>query len=184
MQVLENKTEEKKTEIALRMDEFDEQQILAEIKGQIVEPYFYKYTKGDTEVTALSYAGVRFVAGKMADQGELLVLDHSEVTETDKFYHGKAVVRNKATGLIFVGMSEVSKTVPFAYILAWNKAERNGFRKHEPENVILLAHEQWKNKAGKVQDITPESQKPPTRNITPGKKETVVYDGSKLSYDA
>src|SRR5579864_4149188 len=135
--------EQKKTEIALAFDREDEGQILAEIKGQIVEPYFYKFSKSGNDVTGLSYAGVRYIAKRMAEKGDLLQLDFSEVTETETHYRGKAVVRNVKTGLIFVGMCEIDKKIPFAYVLAYNKAERNAFRKHEPENLILVAYEQW-----------------------------------------
>lgn len=153
--------EEKKTEIVETFDKEDEQQILAEIKGEIVQPYFYSYPKGQGEVTGLSYAGVRFIAKAMALKGELLSLDHSEVTESDWSYRGKAVVRDTVTGLIFVGMSEVDKKLPFAYILAYNKAERNAFRKHEPEKAILQAYSEWKD-TSKIKNVTPPKEEKPT----------------------
>ena len=151
MQVIE----EKKTEIALAFDKEDEKQILAAMEGDIVEPYFYKFEKSGKDVTGLSYAGVRYIAKRMAQAGDLLSLDFSEVTESDWSYRGKAVVRSVKTGLIFVGMCEIDKKIPFAYILAYNKAERNGFRKHEPEKAIIQAFEEWKHKPDAVKNVTP-----------------------------
>lgn len=62
--------EEKKTKIAVAFDKADEDQIVAEIRGEIVEPYFYKFEKSGKEVTGLSYSGVRYIAKKMAESGE------------------------------------------------------------------------------------------------------------------
>lgn len=166
--------EEKKAEIVQRMDEYDEEQILAEIKGQVVEPYFYSYKEFDREVHALSYTGVRYIATSMAEHGELLILDHSEVVETPTSFRGKAVVRNAATGMIFVGVSEQEKNFasgkrnPFAYVLAYNKAERNAFRKHEPEKVILAGYEAWKDKPNAVRNVTPPKEDP-SKDVTPSR---------------
>ena len=44
----------------------------------------------------------------------------------------------------FVGVSEVEKAKPFAYVLAVNKAERNAYRKLIPEKELALAVEEYR----------------------------------------
>ncbi|GAG36431.1 unnamed protein product, partial [marine sediment metagenome] len=49
------------------MERKDEDQILAEIKGNVLEEFVYSFPQGNRQITGLSYAGVKQIALKMGN---------------------------------------------------------------------------------------------------------------------
>lgn len=68
------------------MDLEDENQILAEIKGEVIDKYFYSFKQGEEEIVGLSKAGVDQSCREYADKGEVIRIT-SEPLERDEAEH-------------------------------------------------------------------------------------------------
>lgn len=117
-----------RTEIFQDFDKRDENQILAEIRGEILEDLVYDITLAGRRVTNLSYAGVKEAIRR---RGSLEILE-VKTEETEATIRGLVKVRDLQNRIDVLGASEADKTKPFAYTLAINKAERNAFAKLIP----------------------------------------------------
>ena len=170
--------EEKRVRPFQEMDALDEQQIVAEMKGQILEQYFYTFEqwndrlkKTETKV-GLSYAGIKTLARRMSEQGHpLSVVHHEEHESADgRLILATCVVQDLSTGEKRVGAAEserqmprykwengkktdeviVEVTRPFAYTAAVSKAQRNALRMFLPEKVIEEGYKEWKTNKEKL----------------------------------
>ena len=147
---------EKDTNGFVEMDVLDEKQISDELKGHVLETYFYE-VQGKI---GLSWAGIKAVAARYEAQGFPISVEHVEVTESPdgKTYRAIAVAKNLMTGAKRTGAAEQGKfwdpegTKPreFAYTLAASKAQRNAIRHFLPETVIASALQEWKDKKQKL----------------------------------
>ena len=111
----------------------DEEQILREISGEIVENFIYEFeTKDGKKIVGLSYAGVKYFIQKMGYM-EVTGLEYSYNPET-KQWIAVAKVRDRLRDLETVGAAEANafdekgNLVPFAFRLAVHKAIRNAWR--------------------------------------------------------
>ena len=150
------------------MDVLDEQQITEELKGHILESYFYE-VQGRP---GLSYAGIKAVAARYAAQGHPISVEHVEIvaSEDGLSFRAIAVAKDLTTGEKRTGAAEVErwmdsdmkKPKPFAYTMAGSKAQRNAIRHFLPESVIEAAYKEFREKkkggAVKAQDVTIESR--------------------------
>jgi len=110
------------------MDKRDENQILAEMRGEVLEDLVYDITLSGRKVTNLSYAGVKEAIRR---RGSLEILD-VKTEESEATIRALVKVRDLQNRIDVLGASEADKQKPFAYTLAINKAERNAFAKLIP----------------------------------------------------
>lgn len=110
------------------MDHRDEDQILAEMRGEILKDMVYSYKLGEETVTNLSYAGVKEAIRR---RGHFEILE-VRTEETPEEIRALVKIRDKENNIEVLGASSAEKSKPFAYTLAVNKAERNAFAKLIP----------------------------------------------------
>lgn len=123
-----------------QLDRLDEEQILAEMQGAVLDQYVYSFKSGGRQVTGLSWAGVKAVAAKMGSvQVDLLQLTPGEGGWT-------CVVKATAPdGSSRIGAAEQPYEMdtkrgpqpdPFALPKCVSKAQRNAIRALLPESLI------------------------------------------------
>ena len=156
------KKEEKSTAVVpaeqepfLSMDKRDEEQILAELRGEVIEEYVYSYSQGGIEKVRLSWAGIKAVAQKMGN----ISIEEIKIQETDTAYRVLAKARDVIKNITMFGVSEAAKTQtlrdgrvvpdPFALQKAVSKAQRNAIRALIPETVIQAMIAELKRKGGR-----------------------------------
>lgn len=124
------------------MEKRDEEQILAEMRGELVEEFVYSIPIQGKQVTNLSYAGVKEAIRK---RGNVQLLEiRTEETETE--IRGLVQVRDLDNRIDVLGASSADKGKPFAYVLALNKAERNAFSKLIPAKWYATLIKDWLQK--------------------------------------
>jgi hypothetical protein len=147
------------------MDALDEDQIVAEVKGDVIDQYFYTLPASMGSRTGISYSGIKWICRKLAEQGEPISVEESYITESTDgrsyLARFKAVdlktrevrwgyaeqPRYKSIKIITKeGADERLEPIPFAYVIAASKANRNALRQFVPEIVIQKAYEEWKTK--------------------------------------
>jgi hypothetical protein len=152
---------------AERMDELDEAQIAKEMEGKVIEEYFYTFKENGVTKVGLSFAGVKYMAGLMRNEGHPLSVEYTniELSPDGSSWLGNAVVKDLATGEKRAGHFEqpklrYEKPNPFAYTLAGSKAERNAMRHFMPEAAIVKAKKEWESNHGNsgIKDVTVESK--------------------------
>jgi hypothetical protein len=130
--------------VLLLTEQRDENQIISEMRGEIADSYVYRFQQGNRTVTNLSYAGVKQATRKRGNVA-LVPCDcckkHYHVEEAGDEFRAVVKIHDLVNNVQFLGVSICKKTVPFAYVVAANKAERNGLRKLLPEKEIALWRE-------------------------------------------
>lgn len=152
------------------MDKLDEDQIVAELKGDVIEAYFYEVNdQGNTRI-GISYSGIKYVLARMSERGHAISVDELYVAESldGKSYQAKAKAIDLATREVRWGTAEQPKNVrkyvwkngvksdeyteelnPFAYVLAGSKAQRNAMRHFVAEVAIQEGYKVWKSNKSK-----------------------------------
>lgn len=140
---------------ALRSDALDTDQILEELRGNVIEEYFYKFTaKGASKPTiGMSFAGVKYVASLMADNEHPhpISVEHVEIRESieGNSWVATAMAKDLSNGVKRWGDYEQRKfddkgvPIPFSYTLASSKAQRNAIKHHIPETMIQEGYRKW-----------------------------------------
>jgi hypothetical protein len=145
------------------MDKRDENQIIQEMRGEILEDLVYDISISGRRVTNLSYAGIKEAIRR---RGSLEILD-VKTEETESTIRVMVKVRDLQNRIDVLGASEADKTKPFAYTLAVNKAERNAFAKLIPAKwFATLIDEYLQQKGNQPRRDTPQ-QRPPTQPQQP-----------------
>jgi hypothetical protein len=139
------KTEEP-VQVFQALERRDEDQILAEMRGEILEDLVYDVTIQGRRVTNLSYAGVKEA---IRHRGNLEILDVHE--ETEKEIRALVHVRDLENRIDVLGASSAEKEKPFAYTLAVNKAERNAFAKLIPAKWLASLIDEYLARKGRVE---------------------------------
>jgi len=149
------------------MDKADEEQILKEMRGDIIKEFVYSYRdKKGNIVEGLSNAGVNATSMEMAVRKKPLRVLEQWVTEDDKHYKaivkvGRYIVKDDGTEVLVdttLGSKRQAKFFKpgvenqFAFEQAVVKAERNGKRRLMPEKIIIEMLKLYKNQ-GKVKKI-------------------------------
>ncbi len=133
----------------------DENQILSEMRGEFLDQFVYRMNLRGHEVTNLSITGIREAIRR---RGGVEITEYKVEDVEDEF---RAIVkaRDHVTQVDVVGASTCKKTLPFAYTIALNKAERNAFRKLIPEKLLaLLIAEYQKTHPQRILKPEPSSQ--------------------------
>jgi len=180
------------------MDAEDEKQIVAEMRGEIIKAYVYRYTDKGHTVEGLSKAGVDAVAMNLAMKKRPLRVLEQTVSEDDKYIKvivkvGRYIINEDGTETLLdttLGTKRQAKFYaggrenPFAYEQAVVKAERNGKRKLMPEKIIIEMMKLYTDQ-GRTKDIEnpksaitknsklgAETKEKPSSEKTPLKKQT------------
>ena len=141
-----------------QLDQLDEQQIVAELQGALLDQYVYSFQSNGRQVVGLSWAGVKAVANKLGP----VTCDLLELRDTDESYI--CVVKASAPdGTQRIGAAEQSKTFKsksdsFALPKAISKAQRNAIRALLPETLITEMVKAYRGQA-----TTPRRQQQPAR---------------------
>jgi len=137
--------------LMLKMDERDEQQIVAELQGdfksEVLKQYFYSFQQGGREIVGLSYKGVKQIALK---QGNITLKD-LELRETEKGWIAVVKARHETRNLEVYGAAWQPKVARwgedlFALQKAVSKAQRNALRALIPETIITEAYRAWRER--------------------------------------
>jgi len=145
-------------QLAKEFEKRDDEQILAAMRGEIVRSWVYSFTYQGRTVTNLSYAGVKEAIRR---RGNVDIYPcqccnkpvHIEETEDEL----RAIIKvwDLNNNVKVLGAGSARKKEPYAWVLAVNKAERNGFRKLLPEKQIALLIEQWLKGPNEVKPAVP-----------------------------
>ena len=147
-----------KTELAVvdkdhfqTMEYSDEEQILDEMKGRMIEEYAYQFMQGGKLVTGIAYAGIKHLT---VSRGGYEDLDYNIRFDKERdlfvaYFKAKDISKNN----IAIGMSIQAKMKrlksgqmvlnEFAEHQAFSKARRNAYRQLMDEAPIKLFVEQW-----------------------------------------
>lgn len=160
---------ERKDEVFLEMEKRDEDQILKEMRGELIEEFVYSIQLRGEQVTNLSYAGVKEA---MRRRGNLQILD-VRTEETEEEIRALIRVRDLDNRIDVVGASSAERDKPFAYTLAVNKAERNAFAKLIPAKWYATLIQDWlqKHRPGAKPSATQPAQ--PWKPEVPITKDTL-----------
>lgn len=128
-------------EVILMTEKRDEDQILANMRGEVLGTYVYSFTQGGRTITSISYAGVKEAIRRRGNVSfDECHCCHKQIhtEETPEEIRASVTVWDLTNNVKFLGASSASKKLPFAYTLAVNKAERNALRKLLPEKALAL----------------------------------------------
>jgi len=136
------------------MERKDEDQILSEMKGNVIQEFVYSFKQGQREITGLSYAGVKQIALEMGN----IHCSEPVISELNGSFVCKVKAVDVAKNLEMWGVSSQPKQMKtrwgnqsddFAVQKAVSKAERNALRKLMPERLIVEMIKEWKTKNGR-----------------------------------
>ncbi len=128
-------------EIVLMTEKRDEDQILAQMRGEVLGTYVYSFVQSGRQITSISYAGVKEAIRRRGNVSFYpCTCCHREihVEETGDEIRANVTVWDLTNNVKFLGAASANKKLPFAYTLAVNKAERNALRKLLPEKALAL----------------------------------------------
>jgi hypothetical protein len=138
------------------MDALDEQQMIDEQKGHVIDQYFYSFKVAGREIIGCSWAGIKFIASKMASLGHPIAVTDLVIEEGQDSYKAKAKAKDLATGEERWGVAEQAKVDEkgrrnmFAYPIAASKAQRNALRAFISEVVIQEGYREWRKRQATV----------------------------------
>ncbi len=163
-------------EVYRQMEALDEQQIIDEQKGHVILQYFYSFLVGGREIIGISWAGIKFIASKMAKQGHPIAVQDLLIEDTQDSYKARAKAKDLATGEERWGVAEQPKVDErgrrnmFAYPIAASKAQRNAIRCFISEVVIQEGYREWKKgpiqRAEPTKDVISKEQQAPGTSST------------------
>jgi len=166
-------------EVFQTMERRDENQILAEMRGEIIEELIYDIEIQGRRVTNLSYAGVKEATRR---RGNIEILE-VRTEESDSEIRALVRVRDHDNRIDVLGASAAEKSKPFAYTLAVNKAERNAFAKLIPAKWYAVLIDEWLQRHGQKptqpQPQPSTSLEKPIETSIPITKEAIAQPGIK-----
>lgn len=131
------------------LDKRDEEQILAEIKGNIITEMFYSFKMEGREVTGISWVGTKEIARQYGG----INIDYVDLKETPSSYMAIVKATDTKRGTSLLGTAMQPKTMntrngevddKFASTKAISKAQRNAIRAIIPERFLIEMYEQFK----------------------------------------
>lgn len=132
----EDKSEEQ--EAFALMEKRDEQQIMKQLQGELVDEFFYSFHQGAREVVGLSWVGVKECARRMGH----IKIDLVSITEKEDEYQIVVKATDTLNSLEALGVSTQAKYLkpltkdPFSLQKAMSKAQRNAIRGLIPEKFL------------------------------------------------
>jgi hypothetical protein len=141
-----DRSSESPLEVVLLTEKRDEGAIIAEMRGEIVDTYVYSFQQGNRTITNLASPGVKEAIRR---RGNVAIIpcphcnQYAHVEEVNGEFRATVKIHDLKNNVQFLGTSTCKTNMPFAYVVAVNKAERNGFRKLLPEKEIALLIKEW-----------------------------------------
>lgn len=136
------------------VEKTDEALVEAEIRGEVITQFVYKFPSGGRDVIGLTYAGVREIAKRV---GRIAVED-MDIQSHPESYIVVCRAKNLDNEVTMMGVAEQSKflvrrdgkkdTDPFALQKASSKAQRNAIRALIPEVQAVVLLKRWLADAG------------------------------------
>lgn len=132
------------------MERRDEDQILQELKGNILQEFVYSFKQNGRDVTGLSYAGVKQIALEMGN----IHCSEPIISEMNGNWVCKVKVVDIYRNMEMWGVSCQPKQMktqwgpkddPFALQKAVSKTERNALRKLMPEKLLVEMIKEWRH---------------------------------------
>ncbi len=149
-----SKNTELTTRDFLEMEKRDEQQIQAEIMGNVIEEMTYKFKSGNRIVTGISWIGIKEIARRHKNIDVELV----DLKDTPEAYIAVVKAKDIEKGTGILGVSSQSKILkrrdgseeldPFAVQKAMSKAQRNAIRSLLPESYFKAIFAELSNTQG------------------------------------
>lgn len=138
------------------MERKDEEQILQEIKGNVIEEFVYSFPQGNRTITGLSYSGIKHIA---LQRGNIHCCEPI-LQENGSCWISKVKAIDVQRNLEMWGVSMQPKFMElrngskikddFCIQKCVSKAERNALRKLMPEKIIIEMIKEWqKNNGGR-----------------------------------
>jgi hypothetical protein len=131
------------------LDRRDEEQILAEIKGNIITKMFYSFPLDGRMVTGISWVGTKEIARQYGG----IDIKYVRVDETEDSFIAVMKATDTRRGTSLLGTATQPKIMSnrggekpdrFAYTKAVSKAQRNAIRAIIPERFLVEMYEQFK----------------------------------------
>ena len=144
------------------LDRRDEEQILAEIKGNIITEMFYSFPLDGRTVTGVSWVGTKEIARQYGG----IDVEFIRVEETEDCFAAVVKARDTRRGTSLLGTASQAKVVQtrsgervdrFAYTKAVSKAQRNAIRAIIPERFLIEMYEHFKRQDLDERRRTPSS---------------------------
>lgn len=169
----------------LLMEQADEEQILAEMKGEIIKEFVYSFPQGGKEIVGLSKTGVDNACREASKKGEFFrVIDMPQIQQDGDYINvivkvGRYTLHPETRQEIMIDstlgakrqwkkMKLQDKSIvadPFWFEKALSKAERNAKRKLLPEKLIVELIKEYR-KQGKVRVLQTQSKLTTTQAST------------------
>lgn len=167
------------TQLFETFDRADDEQIIAELQGGVIEEYAYQFKSGDQTVTGLSLAGVMAVAQNMGGitcgQPVWVITDDEITCDISATDHGRGLtVWGTATEMREMQTRNGPKPDKFARAKALSKAQRNAIRKVIPETVATRMLKQYLS--GKRPEARRPIAQPPRQNAPQLAPPVEVYE--------
>ena len=109
------------------------------MRGELLDQFVYRMNLRGHEIVNLSYAGIREAIRR---RGGVEIMEF-HVEDIDDEFRALVKCRDHVNQVDVVGASTCKKSLPFAYTVALNKAERNAFRKLIPEKLLALLIQEY-----------------------------------------
>lgn len=150
-------------EMITKIDLADERQIVEEMKGRVLEKYFYSFQIAGREIIGLSYAGVKQLSREMARRGEPIDIITLEKEKDETHWTVTATAMHRKTKehrygvfrqpLVMHLKDGSTKDDDHALTKAVSKAQRNALRQFIPEEVIVEMYREWKTQRREREDF-------------------------------
>jgi len=153
----------------MELERRDEEQILAEIQGQVIEEMVYSFPSGGRTVTGLSWVGIKEIARRYGK----IDVDPVRLEDTGDAWIVVVKARDLERGTGILGVSTQPKSMkargetvedPFALQKATSKAQRNAIRSLIPETFLKAVITEWL-KAKKNPGARREPQQEPRKRV-------------------
>jgi len=135
------------------LDQRDEEQILAEIKGEIITEMFYEFPLEGKTVTGVSWVGTKEISRKYGG----ITMGLPKVDDLGDHYAATIQATDKRNDVTLVGTAMQPKNMTlkggqvkpdvFAYTKAVSKAQRNAIRALIPERYLIEMYQLFKERA-------------------------------------
>lgn len=164
-------------EVFATFDRLDDNQILAEMRGELIEEYVYRFTQDGHEVTGLTWKGTKEAARQMGGVQVDLLQGPLYTEETVAFIVKATDVKTASSrlGMKVQPLAEkllrdnTTRPDRFASEKALSKAQRNAIRALLPEDLMARLIEEYLGQR-RVRDVTPHDVRqelPPARPSLP-----------------
>ena len=133
-------------EIVLMTEKRDEDQILAQMRGEVLGTYVYSFLQSGRQITSISYAGVKEAIRRRGNVSFYpCTCCHREihVEETGDEIRANVTVWDLTNNVKFLGAASASKKLPFTYTRAVNKAKSIALWKLLPGKALALIIEEF-----------------------------------------